>query len=68
MSFELLNTRILEQIEIGLIEADDPTAEWVSNEELKASWAKKRNELLKRAEGGAPLITHRGAPVSTSRK
>ncbi len=40
------------QVEIGLAEADDPAAEWVSNEEANASWAKKRAELAKRAEGG----------------
>ena len=45
-----------EQVEIGLAEADDPAAQWVTNEEANASWAKKRAELVKRAEraeGGA---------------
>lgn len=42
-----------EQVELGLAEADDPAAEWVTNEEANASWAKKRAELVKRAEGGA---------------
>jgi hypothetical protein len=42
-----------EQVEIGLAEADDPAAEWVTNEEANASWAKKRAELVKRAEGSA---------------
>jgi len=42
-----------EQVEIGLAEADDPAAEWVTNEEANASWAKKRDELVKRAEGSA---------------
>jgi hypothetical protein len=41
-----------EQVEIGLTEANDPAAEWVTNEEANASWAKKRAELLKRAESG----------------
>ena len=40
-----------EQVEIGLAEADDPATEWVTNEEANASWAKKRAELVKRAEG-----------------
>ena len=42
-----------EQVEIGLAEADDPAAEWVTNEEANASSAKKRAELVKRAEGSA---------------
>ena len=42
-----------EQVEIGLAEADDPAAEWVTNEEANASWAKKRAELLKRTDGSA---------------
>ncbi len=42
-----------EQVEIGLAEADDPAAEWVTHEEANASWARKRAELLKRAEGSA---------------
>jgi hypothetical protein len=41
-----------EQVEIGLAEADDPAAEWVTNEEADASWAKKRAELVKRANKG----------------
>lgn len=41
-----------EQVEIGLAEADDPAAEWVTNEEANASWGKKRAELVKRAERG----------------
>lgn len=42
-----------EQVESGLAEADDPAAEWVTNEEANASWAKKRAALVKRAEGSA---------------
>lgn len=42
-----------EQVEIGLAEADDPGAEWVTHEEANASWARKRAELLQRAEGSA---------------
>ena len=33
-------------------EADDPATEWVSHEDAKASWAKKRAELVKRAKRG----------------
>lgn len=40
------------QVEQGLNEADDPAAEWVSQEEAAASWQRKRAELLKRAQGG----------------
>lgn len=39
---------IREQVEIGLAEADNQSAEWVSNDEANASWAKKRAELLTR--------------------
>lgn len=42
-----------EQVEIGLAEADDPAADWVTNEEANASWARKRAELVKQAEGSA---------------
>ena len=34
----------------GIEEADDPAAEWVSHEDAKASWAKKRAALVKRVE------------------
>jgi hypothetical protein len=40
-----------EQVEVAITEADSPTAEWVSNEDAKASWAKKRAELAKRVAG-----------------
>lgn len=42
-----------EQVEQAIAEADAPNAEWVSNEDANASWAKKRAELVKRAEGSA---------------
>lgn len=42
-----------EQVEQGIKEADDPNTQWVSHEEAKASWAKKRAELLKRVKGKA---------------
>jgi hypothetical protein len=41
-----------EQVELGLMEADGPSAEWVSNEEANASWARKRAELIKRTAEG----------------
>lgn len=42
------------QVEIGLAEADDPGAEWVSHENVKADWAKQRAELLARASRSGP--------------
>lgn len=41
------------QVEEGLAEADDPETIWISNYEANASWTKKRDELLNKAEGGA---------------
>ncbi|WP_035052810.1 hypothetical protein [Andreprevotia chitinilytica] len=41
------------QVEQGIREADDPNAEWISNEDANASWAAKRAKLAKRTEGGA---------------
>ena len=43
------------QVEDAINEAGDPATAWVSNEEAKAGWAKKRAELIKRikAEGSA---------------
>ncbi len=38
-----------EQVEIGLAEADAPSADWVTHDEANVSWAKKRAELLERA-------------------
>lgn len=40
------------QVEQAIKEADDPNTEWVSHEDAKASWAKKRAQLLKRIDGG----------------
>ena len=39
-----------EQVEIALAEADDPAAEWVTNEDATASWVERRAVLAKRAE------------------
>ena len=36
----------------GIEEADDPGTPWVSHEDAKASWAKKRAALVKRVERG----------------
>ena len=41
------------QIEQGIKEADDPNTQWVTHEDAKTSWAKKRAELARRIEGGA---------------
>ena len=38
------------QVAEGISEADDPDTEWVSHEEAKASWARKRTALAKRAK------------------
>lgn len=40
------------QVEQAMTEADDPNTEWVSDEDAKAGWAKKRAQLLKRSESG----------------
>ncbi len=36
----------LQEIEIGLTEADDPDTRWVSDDEANRSWEKKRIELV----------------------
>ena len=38
------------QVAEAVKEADDPATEWVSHEDAKASWAKQRAALVKRAE------------------
>lgn len=40
------------EVDAAIKEADDPNTVWVSNEDAKAEWAKKRAELVKRIEGG----------------
>ena len=42
--------RLKREIEEAVREADDPNTEWVSHEEVKASWAIKRADLLKKIE------------------
>jgi hypothetical protein len=44
------NKWFLTEITQALVEADDPNMQWVSNEDIKKSWAKKRAELVKRME------------------
>ena len=39
------------QVGLALAEADDRGAEWVTDEDAKASWLKKRVELVKRTKG-----------------
>lgn len=41
------------QVEQAIVEADDPSTAWVSHEDAKASWAKKRAEMLKYLDGSA---------------
>jgi len=38
------------QVAQGIAEADDPNTQWVSQEEAKKRWAKRRGELIKQAE------------------
>ncbi|WP_161937787.1 hypothetical protein [Aquitalea pelogenes] len=34
-----------------LVEADDPAAEWISNDQAKAAWAEKVAKIKARIEG-----------------
>ncbi|HEX4329420.1 MAG TPA: hypothetical protein VH105_21715 [Burkholderiales bacterium] len=43
------------EVERAIAEADDPTAVWVSHDEVKARFAKRRAELLKRVGKGKPV-------------
>ena len=38
-----------DEIDQAIKEADDPATKWVSNEDAKAGWAKRRAELVKQA-------------------
>jgi hypothetical protein len=38
------------QVAEGLMEADDPATQWVSNDQARASWQTKRADLIRRAE------------------
>jgi hypothetical protein len=42
-----------EQVAVAIQEADAPDAQWVSAADAKASWKKKRADLVKRAGGTA---------------
>jgi hypothetical protein len=37
-----------EEVDLSIAEADLPDAVWISHEEASASWARKREEFLKR--------------------
>jgi hypothetical protein len=41
------------QVQIALKEADDPKAQWISNEAASDSWAKKHGELAARVAAEA---------------
>lgn len=41
------------EVQIALSEADHPETQWTSNEDAKATWAKKRCELSARTTAGA---------------
>lgn len=41
------------EVDQAIKEADDPETKWVSNEDAKAGWAKRRAELVKLAGGVA---------------
>ncbi|MEM9966208.1 MAG: hypothetical protein AAGC58_12775 [Asticcacaulis sp.] len=41
-----------EQVSQGIAKADSPNAVWISNDDAKASWAKKRAELKARLASG----------------
>ena len=43
----------LEQVEIGLAQADDPATQWITQEQAGAMWEKQRAALSKRVEPGA---------------
>lgn len=40
-----------EQVALGLAGADDPAAEWISNDQAKAAWAEKVAQIKARIEG-----------------
>lgn len=42
-----------EQVEVALMEADDPSAEWISQERVKEDMERQRAELLARIKGDA---------------
>jgi len=43
-----------EQVALALVEADDPATEWISNDDVAASWTLKRAELQKRIDAQQP--------------
>ena len=40
-----------EQVDLAILQADAPDAQWVSAADAKASWKQKRSELINRAGG-----------------
>ncbi|NTW70185.1 MAG: hypothetical protein HGB23_10120 [Chlorobiaceae bacterium] len=42
-----------QQVELGVLEADDVNTTWISNEDASESWAKRRRELAGSADGSA---------------
>lgn len=40
-----------DQVARGLVEADAPAAEWISNDDAKASWSEQRAQLAAKVEG-----------------
>lgn len=43
--------RLADQVVQGLAEENAPAAEWISNDQAKASWAETRVQLAARIEG-----------------
>ncbi|OIQ78961.1 hypothetical protein GALL_393260 [mine drainage metagenome] len=41
------------EVEQGIKEANDPNTQWISNDDVKKSWAKQRAKWAKRAGGAA---------------
>lgn len=46
------NEWFVDEVRGGLEEANDPNTKWVSDEEARASFAKKRAEMLERIKNG----------------
>jgi hypothetical protein len=44
------------EVQKGISEADDPNTKWVTNDQARASWEKKRAELMKRVDGSGGSV------------
>ena len=44
------------EVQKGIAEADDPNTKWVTNDQARASWEKKRAELMKRVDGSGGSV------------